>query len=202
MVRSLKDRFIVSGECGDVHTLILTNKGEIFSFGGCSFGQLGLGPITAMPLDSDKYPYMPIPKQIDSLSNVEIVYIACGDSHSMAIDSEGRLFAWGAAAYGQLGLDSLISLPKDLDNNPYEPEPSLVNFFRYQKVLSVACGEAHTLVLVEGGFIYSFGSGTSGQLGYNESKDNSKIIKSLARSSLIVNKSTESKINITHRSWQ
>jgi alpha-tubulin suppressor-like RCC1 family protein len=186
VVRSLKDKNIVTGVCGDVHTLVLTNKGEVYSFGGCSFGQLGLGPINTMPLDSDKYPYMPVPKLMETFSNIEVVSIACGDSHSMAIDSEGRLYAWGAAAYGQLGLESLTTLPKDLDNNPYEPEPSLVTFFKHQKVLSVACGEAHTLVLVEGGLLYSFGSGTSGQLGYTEFKENSsKIAKSLNRSVLL-----------------
>jgi alpha-tubulin suppressor-like RCC1 family protein len=191
LVRSLKDKFVISGQCGDVHTLILTNKGEIYSFGGCSFGQLGLGPINTMPLDSDKYPYMPIPKLIDSLSSVEIIYIACGDSHSMAIDSEGRLYAWGAAAYGQLGLENLNLLPKDLDNNPYEPEPSLVPFFKYQKVISAACGEAHTLILVDGGFLYSFGSGASGQLGYSD--NNQKVTKSLTRS--LIMKPSESNIS-------
>ena len=48
-----------------------------------------------MPLDTDRYPFMPIPTKIESLSDINITSIACGDSHSMAIDSEGRLYAWG-----------------------------------------------------------------------------------------------------------
>jgi alpha-tubulin suppressor-like RCC1 family protein len=48
-----------------------------------------------MPLDSDNFAFMPIPTKIESLVEVNIVSIACGDSHSMAIDSEGKLYAWG-----------------------------------------------------------------------------------------------------------
>jgi len=39
------------------------------------------------------------------------------------------------------------------------------------KVTSIACGEAHSLVLVEGGIVYSFGGNSTGQLGYPEIKD-------------------------------
>ena len=48
-----------------------------------------------MPLDSDNFAFMPIPTKIEALGEVNIISIACGDSHSMAIDSEGRLYAWG-----------------------------------------------------------------------------------------------------------
>jgi alpha-tubulin suppressor-like RCC1 family protein len=178
LLKSLKGQNIILGVCGDVHTLALNEKGEIFSFGGGSFGQLGLGSIIRMPLDSDRYPYMPIPTKIESLSDVQIINIACGDSHSMAVDIEGRLFAWGAAACGQLGLDMMTSLQKDSEGNPYQPEPCLVSFFENAKVQSVSCGEAHSLVLCEGGLIYSFGGSSCGQLGYPEIKDNKLISKS------------------------
>jgi len=39
----LKGKNIIHGVCGDVHTLVLTDKGEIYSFGGGSFGQLVIG---------------------------------------------------------------------------------------------------------------------------------------------------------------
>jgi len=54
-----------------------------------------LGPIKSMPLDSDNFAFMPIPTKIESLADINIVSIACGDSHSMAIDSDGKLYAWG-----------------------------------------------------------------------------------------------------------
>jgi alpha-tubulin suppressor-like RCC1 family protein len=53
--------------------MVLNDKGEIYCFGGGSCGQLGFGNISAMPLDVDSCPFMPVPKKIDSLSNHFIV---------------------------------------------------------------------------------------------------------------------------------
>ena len=167
-LKVLKGKEILTGACGDVHSVILTKKGEVYSFGGGSFGQLGLGSINKMPLDSDSYPFMPTPSKIESLANINICKLACGDSHTMAIDNEGKLYAWGAAACGQLGIENLAGLPKDGEGNPYEPEPKIVTFFENIKVESIACGESHTLVLVEGGTLYSFGNSSCGQLGYDK----------------------------------
>ena len=174
------------GVCGDVHTLILSESGEVYAFGGGSFGQLGLGQINKMPLDSDNYPYMPVPTKIEIFQEIFISSISCGDSHSMAIDKEGRLYAWGAAANGQLGLETLIYSPKDPEGNPFEPEPKQVLFFENMKVVSVACGELHSLVLVEGNVLYSFGSNACGQLGYTEIKNNNTYVnkKSVPKSLL------------------
>ena len=99
--------------------MVLTNMGEIYCFGGGSCGQLGFGNISAMPLDVDSCPFMPVPKKIDSLQNQFIVQLACGDSHSMALTKEGVIFAWGEATYGQLGLDDIKDLPKNTDSKPY-----------------------------------------------------------------------------------
>jgi alpha-tubulin suppressor-like RCC1 family protein len=163
IVKVLKDQCIVSGVCGDVHTIVLNNKGDLYSFGGCTFGQLGLGSIDRMPVDLDKYPYMPIPQKIEGIPSISL--ISCGDSHSIAVDVNGKIWAWGSAASGQLGIDN-SNLPKDMDGTPYQPIPILISFLKNQKILSVACGESHTLVLAEGDILYSFGTGACGQLGY------------------------------------
>lgn len=155
-LKSLKGVKVKAGECGDVHTMVLSDQGEVYSFGGGSFGQLGLGQINKMPLDSDNYPYMPVPTKIDVFQEIFITHIACGDSHSMAIDKEGRLYSWGAAACGQLGNDNLTLLPKDGEGNPYEPEPKFVAFFENIRVLNIACGETHSLVLVEGNVLFRY----------------------------------------------
>ena len=79
-----------------------------------------------MPLDVDRCPFMPVPKQIESLQNMVIVQLACGDSHSMALTKEGYVYAWGEASFGQLGLGEPRDLPKNNEGKPYQPYPTKV----------------------------------------------------------------------------
>ena len=34
-----------------------------------------------------------------------MVHISCGDFHTLAVDDTGRVYAWGSALYGRLGVD-------------------------------------------------------------------------------------------------
>lgn len=165
LVAALKFVKLIMAACGDVHTLVLSEEGGIYCFGGGSFGQLGLGIIKNLPVDVDECPFMPVPKQIEGLRKIKISGIACGDSHSIALTSTGEVYSWGAAACGQLGLEELDFLPRDGDESPYQPYPSLVTKLKGKKIVSVACGEAHTLVLTNNGVVYSFGASNCGQLG-------------------------------------
>ena len=176
LVAALKYVKLTLAACGDVHTLVLSEDGAIYCFGGGSFGQLGLGVIKNLPVDVDDCPFMPVPKQIENLRKLKIVYIGCGDSHSIALTHNGEVYSWGAAACGQLGLEELDFLPRDADDSPYQPSPSLLAKLKGKFVVSVACGEAHTLVLTNNGVIYSFGASNCGQLGVNNSiPDQSKV---------------------------
>ena len=166
MVASLRGVRLVGAACGDVHTLALSEDGGVYCFGGGSFGQLGLGNVKNLPVDVDECPFMPAPKLIESIRHVHVVKIACGDSHSMAITDTGELYGWGAAACGQLGIEDQSHLPRDADSSPYEPDPQLTHLLKGKFVISVACGEAHTLVLTDKGALYSFGAASFGQLGY------------------------------------
>ncbi|CAE6917531.1 HERC3, partial [Symbiodinium sp. CCMP2456] len=52
-VDHLKDFRVIATACGDVHTLALTDEGRVYSFGGGSYGQLGVKDVLAMPVDAD-----------------------------------------------------------------------------------------------------------------------------------------------------
>ena len=47
-----------------------------------------------------------IPQSISALSNRNIVKIACGDTHTLAVTDTGDLFAFGRNQNGQLGIGS------------------------------------------------------------------------------------------------
>jgi alpha-tubulin suppressor-like RCC1 family protein len=81
--------------------------------------------------------------------------VAAGGSHSLALDAEGRGWAWGANATGQLGdgatADRLV--------------PFRLPAFGASPVGSLAAGKSHSLAVTEDGRVWAWGANTSGQLG-------------------------------------
>lgn len=89
------------------HCLLLTSKGRIFSAasGTEDFptkGQLGIPGLTWTTRPPGSYDQ---PHLINTLKGFEIAKIAAGDYHSLAMDKEGRVFAFGDNSYGQLGFE-------------------------------------------------------------------------------------------------
>ena len=62
---------------------------------------------------------------------MEVIAVACGQRHSLAIDDQGCVWAWGQNAHGQCGLVHL--------NNPV-PEPAPVNLVKGRRANRIACG--------------------------------------------------------------
>ena len=83
---------------GRDHTLALKSDGTLWAWGGNSAfvigttGQLGLGDTTNR--------YSPV--QVGALTTW--TSIAAGTTHSLALKSDGTLWAWGRNSYGRLGL--------------------------------------------------------------------------------------------------
>ena len=71
----------------------------------------------------------------------QIVDIACGDFHSIAMNQDGLVYSWGGGGQnknmGQLGQSN----KKDL------PQPEEIKFFRTKRAKKIACGNYHTMVL-------------------------------------------------------
>lgn len=43
-------------------------------------------------------------EQVVALDAQNIVSVCCGESHTLALNDKGQVFAWGLASDGQLGL--------------------------------------------------------------------------------------------------
>eukprot|EP01116_Phalansterium_solitarium_P024468 TRINITY_DN898_c0_g1_i9.p1 TRINITY_DN898_c0_g1~~TRINITY_DN898_c0_g1_i9.p1 ORF type:complete len:247 (-),score=32.91 TRINITY_DN898_c0_g1_i9:450-1190(-) len=118
-------------------------------YGQLGVGQLGLGhdnhmntPQTVAMLSS-----MNTPQLVAALSGKKVVAIAAGSSHSLVLLASGKVMAWGYNGLGQLGLGH--------DNNMNTPQ--LVAMLSDKKVVAIAAGLHHSLVLLA--------SGKQGQLG-------------------------------------
>ncbi|XP_034504630.1 uncharacterized protein LOC100471251 isoform X6 [Ailuropoda melanoleuca] len=121
----------------------LTEDGELFMWGDNSEGQIGLKNITNVC----------VPQQVTV--GKPISWISCGYYHSAFVTTEGELYTFGEPESGKLGL------PKQLLVNHRMPQsvPGIP-----EKVVQVACGGGHTVVLTEKA-VYTFGLGQFGQLG-------------------------------------
>ncbi|XP_063101769.1 X-linked retinitis pigmentosa GTPase regulator isoform X2 [Cavia porcellus] len=121
----------------------LSEDGRLFMWGDNSEGQIGLNDVISVC----------VPHQVNI--GKPISWISCGYYHSAFVTMDGELYTFGEPESGKLGL------PKELLINHRTPQ--LVAGIP-EKVIQVACGGGHTVVLTEKA-VYTFGLGQFGQLG-------------------------------------
>ena len=118
---------------GEYHAsaLVRSNGGRVYSWGYGKVGQLGVG--SAVDIS--------IPTVVASLSGRGIVGMWLGNGHSAALSSKAELMVWGRGREGQLGRGDEVESPV-----AYRTLPVKVDALpKHCKVVSVACGSAHTL---------------------------------------------------------
>ena len=91
---------IVAVAAGEHHSLALKGDGTVYAWGGNGNGQLGIGN-----KDNHTIPYqVKGPGGTGTLTN--ITDVAAGKLFSLALRSDGTVWAWGGNDYGQLGVNS------------------------------------------------------------------------------------------------
>ncbi|XP_024416980.2 probable E3 ubiquitin-protein ligase HERC4 isoform X2 [Desmodus rotundus] len=168
-VVALDAQNIVAVSCGEAHTLALNDKGQVYAWGLDSDGQLGL-------LGSEEC--IRVPRNIKSLSDIQIVQVACGYYHSLALSKASEVFSWGQNKYGQLGLG--------IDCNK-QASPQLIKSLIGIPFMQVAAGGAHSFVLTLSGAIFGWGRNKFGQLGLNDENDRyvPNLLKSLRTQKIV-----------------
>jgi len=113
--------------------LFIDSNGSAWSFGNSNtYGQLGTGDTVA---------YLE-PVQLSGLSN--IVDIAAGTKHGVALDDQGNVYTWGDASYGKTGHADQELLPKLVEG--------LTN------IVNVEAGANKTIALDSNGLVHVLGS--------------------------------------------
>jgi len=110
-----------------------------------------------------RYADSPVPRWLHWISedSTKIVAITCGESHTVLLSEENKVFTFGDGSRGQLGHGSRRSFAK----------PKRVDSLTGLRVAQVVAGGQHTLLRLESGLVYSTGRGDHGQLGLGDTED-------------------------------
>ncbi len=118
---------IASVSSGYYHSIALRSDGTVWTWGDNQAGQLGLGYADTVS--------HPTPQMVPGLNGVTA--IAAGYWHSLALKSDGTLWAWGRNVEGQLGNGNTA--------NQYSPVQVTVVT---RPVRSIAAGAYHNLAVL------------------------------------------------------
>ncbi|NXD66827.1 RPGR regulator, partial [Eolophus roseicapillus] len=143
-VKALKPEKTKLAVCGRNHTLVYTEKGNVYAAGGNSEGQLGLG-------DTEERTTFHLIRFFTNQHKIK--QLAAGSYTSAAVTEDGQLFVWGDNSEGQIGLadEACVSIPCQVDVG--------------KPVSSVSCGYYHSALITGDGELYTFGEPENGKLG-------------------------------------
>jgi alpha-tubulin suppressor-like RCC1 family protein len=152
LVEQLRSCNVVSVSAQGTYSAIVLDTGDVYTWGTGDSGQLGQGNGVFVST---------VPRPVRGQLQGKVVRsISCGLQHCAVVTDSNCLFTWGRGQHGRLGHGTGES----------EAIPRLVEGLLGTTVLSVSCGDYHTLCLTTSG-IYSFGLGLSGRLGSGSEED-------------------------------
>jgi alpha-tubulin suppressor-like RCC1 family protein len=135
-----------SVSAGSYHALAVGSDGKTYAWGDDASGKLGDGGANAR---------QSAPVEVTLPAGVTFESVSAGTNHSLAVGSDGRVYAWGQGTSGQLGDGSTTDR-----STPVEVAlPAGVT------VVSISAGFSHSLAVGSNGTTYAWGSDGLGQLG-------------------------------------
>ncbi|CAM6127813.1 unnamed protein product [Calypogeia fissa] len=152
-VKTLPCKAVSMVACGMRHTLVLacglSGEHEVYAFGSCKRGQLGLGALDHLKTSQPNFKStgkVSVPQRIIGLDEHQIVFLAANGDHSAALSEDGSLHLWGRGFNGSP--DDFVPL-------------RIGNQLPFSKV---ALGWNHGIALADGQ-LWVWGSNDRGQLG-------------------------------------
>lgn len=130
---------------------------KVFSFEGnkggydAGRGQVGPGGDTRQQLQTQQQ--MQTTQGAEKMGHLQ--QIACGRDHTLKLTRDGDVFSYGTgkfSAAGHGGARDVLS-------------PMILKPLRDKRVIKIACGESHSLILTADADVYAWGRGFEGQLG-------------------------------------
>jgi alpha-tubulin suppressor-like RCC1 family protein len=155
----LRGKTIVQVARGHTHSLALCSDGTVAGWGRNLAGEVGDNTTTP------RLEPVAVLKASSALAGKTVIAVAAGETHSLALCSDGTVAAWGFNSFGQLGDNSTTDrhtpVAVNIDNG--------LSALPVKSVVAIAAGRFHSLALCSDGTVIAWGYNDSGQLGDNRS---------------------------------
>ncbi|KAG0223376.1 Williams-Beuren syndrome chromosome region 16 protein [Actinomortierella wolfii] len=149
------DENVLQVVCGLDHTVLRTDRGNLYSMGWGADGQLGLGPNSssdrAYPTLIERLSWSKHGEELGS----PITTISSSTDFTLALLENNDLWIWGNAEYGQCMVNKKIDRILEPMHVPHPIPPS-------EKITNVAAGGTFALLLTDAGEVYTCGYGALG----------------------------------------
>lgn len=152
---------VSSAACGSSHSAVVVD-GQLFTCGSNKYSQLGReADAVASASASSAFASVQMPGRVKQVS--------LGAYHSAAVTESGDLWTWGWGGSFWSGAGALGTGSQETVAEPAAVAASFAE--QGERVLQVACGSQHTVVLLESGRLFSTGKGDFGRLGHGNTRD-------------------------------
>lgn len=131
-------------DAGYYHSACITEKGQIVTWGRLIWTTEDNPEPQAIP----SAPLLLSPP----VAQVQFCRVACGDTHNLAVSTDGRVFAWGLGNVGELGLGG-----KTFALQPEPIERVDEDFVQMPFFVDIACSQLVSLALTLSGSVYEWG---------------------------------------------
>ncbi|XP_029973155.1 serine/threonine-protein kinase Nek9 [Salarias fasciatus] len=169
LLEFFEERPVRQVSCGDNHVVVLTQNGEIYSWGCGEYGRLGL------ECEDD----FSSPMQVELPKGAGISSVSCAGDGTFLLTETGRVLACGNNEFNKLGLNQGISglknHPEGYQGIPYITTLTLVKQLARFKIQTIAPGKNHTAAIDERGRLITFGCNKYGQLGVKDFKKHQSV---------------------------
>lgn len=140
---------ILNMDGGRAHTVLLTDKEGVFSFGNNAYGQCGRSII-----ENEKYSGNPTVYKIKELPD-DVIEVICGQDHTLFLTKAGVVYSCGLGSDGQTGLGHYQSIGR-----PSQVKGDLEG----ERIVQIACSADCVLALSDKGDVFGWGNSEYNQL--------------------------------------
>jgi alpha-tubulin suppressor-like RCC1 family protein len=179
-------------EVAPKHAAIITNEGDLYTWGDSNFGKLGLNVADGKPVST------PTLVPFFAKNNIKVKSVALGRHHTLVLDTKGRLFSFGKGSFSNNFLVNLLFAKYVALGHPKAEHvhiPKIIEKVRNIPMEQVSTGRHFALALSQSGDVYVWGRGEFGVLGCGNAEVPEPIVNELIRNQCAENNSRVVKID-------